>query len=334
MEKRGLIPSVILEARGDEPVRKGLFRSGRSKQILATTRDDPVNYSGPFGSVRGDARQMLGTIRVRLGEFQTNSRHHSCPFGAIQTNIRVCSGRSKQILGTIRDDRNEYSGSFRSVRGDANKYSGAFGSVWNDRWPELTFSLARWRRHTKAIGTDRFLAMFLETLPGSSPYRSWKDFGLVNVVGVASLLPCSTGRFSYKRNIKNGGGELEIGFGWDGWLKEVGNGSKRTASPHTGTYPRKKPCRKNSYANESQQWEAANDTFHTWKQSFVQSHAANDFSLLWIIIIIIIIKMMMMIIIIIIIIIFICTARIQRKVFKRALQEVNQNDRLSQYAGI
>ena len=33
---------------------------------------------------------------------------------------------------------------------------------------------------------------------------------------------------------------------------------------------------------DSSQWEAANDAFHKWKKSFLQSQVANDdFSLLW-----------------------------------------------------
>ena len=45
----------------------------------------------------------------------------------------------------------------------------------------------------------------------------------------------------------------------------------------------KKPHRKIVYAQMgSSQWEATNDAFHTWKKSFVQSQAANDyFSLQW-----------------------------------------------------
>ena len=40
----------------------------------------------------------------------------------------------------------------------------------------LTFSLARWSRHTNAMGTLKFLAMVLDNSSGSMSYMSLKDF--------------------------------------------------------------------------------------------------------------------------------------------------------------
>ena len=65
---------------------------------------------------------------------------------------------------------------------------------------KLTFSFARCKMQTKAMDTDKFLDMFLESLPGSLSYSSLNEQICETPLSSFSFLCWSTGTFSCKKS--------------------------------------------------------------------------------------------------------------------------------------
>ena len=68
------------------------------------------------------------------------------------------------------------------------------------RRTKLTFSFARCKMQTKAMDTDKFLDMFLESLPGSLSYSSLNEQICETPLSSFSFLCWSTGTFSCKKS--------------------------------------------------------------------------------------------------------------------------------------